>query len=493
MQQLSFFLFLFLLFFTLPCYAKEKTEDFSSKIEGKELRDYVLLLFHRDPKIREKSWTKLIALGPSLIKPLEELSNTSSPQMKRVLKRLLEEIYFKKAQKMFSPPPAFQNQRLINQLQSTSGNSKKQEILEGYREKLLGWIYQLKGPEEEKIKALQNLHREGMLISHSLEEILMIQRGSLLAYLLKRLWEWEFQYWKKDFEKYPQHKKLFWESGYLLEPFLRTLGQTGSVREKEWAREALTKIAKGYIKDLQEESYPVRQGAYQALFRLGDSAIPSLKENLSPSSANTAYWCQRLLFQIKWKLSPSLWEKLGPLLKGYETASYRKRRAILYQLEKVGAKEAIPSLRVALEQEKSGTLKIFAAQCLSRLGDQEGFRYLQKITLQELRAAAALAAIYMEQGVKDLESKNYQKAQENFLRVLKLQPENTVAYYNMACVYAQWKKLDKAFFYLEKAIRKGFLDLDHMEKDADLDNLRDDPRYKQLYKLADQLKRLQKR
>jgi hypothetical protein len=61
----------------------------------------------------------------------------------------------------------------------------------------------------------------------------------------------------------------------------------------------------------------------------------------------------------------------------------------------------------------------------------------------------------------------------------------------MACLYSLWNKKDQAFQYLEKAIRNGFLDLDHMDKDPDLDNIRDDSRYKELYQLADQLKKNQ--
>lgn len=52
------------------------------------------------------------------------------------------------------------------------------------------------------------------------------------------------------------------------------------------------------------------------------------------------------------------------------------------------------------------------------------------------------------------------------------------AYYNQACSYSVKKDLDKAFEALNESIALGFEDKALMESDGDLDNLRDDPRYK---------------
>lgn len=55
-----------------------------------------------------------------------------------------------------------------------------------------------------------------------------------------------------------------------------------------------------------------------------------------------------------------------------------------------------------------------------------------------------------------------------------------VAYYNMACAYARLKNADKAFEMLGKAVDEGFSNRDTMTTDADLAELRADPRFSKL-------------
>jgi len=55
-----------------------------------------------------------------------------------------------------------------------------------------------------------------------------------------------------------------------------------------------------------------------------------------------------------------------------------------------------------------------------------------------------------------------------------------VAYYNMACAYARLKNADKAFEMLGKAVDEGFANRNTMTTDADLADLRSDPRFAKL-------------
>jgi tetratricopeptide (TPR) repeat protein len=52
--------------------------------------------------------------------------------------------------------------------------------------------------------------------------------------------------------------------------------------------------------------------------------------------------------------------------------------------------------------------------------------------------------------------------------------------YSMASAYSCLKKTEQAIEYLDKAITDGFKDYTQMEKDTDLDNIRDDTCYKKL-------------
>ena len=53
-----------------------------------------------------------------------------------------------------------------------------------------------------------------------------------------------------------------------------------------------------------------------------------------------------------------------------------------------------------------------------------------------------------------------------------------VSLYNLGCAYSLKEQPDKAFDYLMKAADAGFTQVSHVEGDSDLDNIRDDPRFK---------------
>ena len=65
-------------------------------------------------------------------------------------------------------------------------------------------------------------------------------------------------------------------------------------------------------------------------------------------------------------------------------------------------------------------------------------------------------------------------------RLAKLKPDDPVAFYNLACDYSLLNQIDKSLSCLRLALSLGYDDFDYMEKDADLNNLRQDPRYKDL-------------
>ncbi len=65
-------------------------------------------------------------------------------------------------------------------------------------------------------------------------------------------------------------------------------------------------------------------------------------------------------------------------------------------------------------------------------------------------------------------------------RALELDPNNVGTYYNIACMYSNAKEPDKATDYLRKAVELGFNHKDWIERDPDLKNVRDDPRFKEI-------------
>ncbi len=70
-------------------------------------------------------------------------------------------------------------------------------------------------------------------------------------------------------------------------------------------------------------------------------------------------------------------------------------------------------------------------------------------------------------------------------RLVKLQPENATAHYNLACSLALTKRNGAALRALRQAVELGYRDADWMQQDPDLDTLKDQPEF---LNLLEQLK-----
>jgi hypothetical protein len=62
----------------------------------------------------------------------------------------------------------------------------------------------------------------------------------------------------------------------------------------------------------------------------------------------------------------------------------------------------------------------------------------------------------------------------------KLKPNDATTFYNLACSYALSDLCDEAIEAIDKAIQLGYNDFKWMNKDPDLDNIREDPEFIQL-------------
>ena len=70
-------------------------------------------------------------------------------------------------------------------------------------------------------------------------------------------------------------------------------------------------------------------------------------------------------------------------------------------------------------------------------------------------------------------------------KLVKLQPRNATAHYNLACSLALAKRKTDALRTLQHAVELGYKDLDWMQQDPDLDELKNQPAFAAL---VDQLK-----
>ncbi|MCX5654636.1 MAG: hypothetical protein NTY65_08330 [Planctomycetota bacterium] len=62
-------------------------------------------------------------------------------------------------------------------------------------------------------------------------------------------------------------------------------------------------------------------------------------------------------------------------------------------------------------------------------------------------------------------------------RLVALRPRDSIAFYNLACSHSRLKQSTRAFSALRRAIELGYRDVEHMQIDPDLENVRKDPRW----------------
>lgn len=94
---------------------------------------------------------------------------------------------------------------------------------------------------------------------------------------------------------------------------------------------------------------------------------------------------------------------------------------------------------------------------------------------------AGEAYYYLARANAYLFIKDYEHSKRDYLKTITLNPNLSTAYYNLACIYALQNNKEKALDWLQKSIKKGFKDLEHMKKDPDLNSLHGDKRFKELF------------
>lgn len=92
-----------------------------------------------------------------------------------------------------------------------------------------------------------------------------------------------------------------------------------------------------------------------------------------------------------------------------------------------------------------------------------------------VEALAALAELYTREGL-------YDKGLELDRRLAVIRPEDPVILYNLACSLSLKGDIPEALSVLKDAVRQGYEDFAHLEKDKDLMNLFSDPSFQEYYR-----------
>ena len=74
----------------------------------------------------------------------------------------------------------------------------------------------------------------------------------------------------------------------------------------------------------------------------------------------------------------------------------------------------------------------------------------------------------------------YARALQLDRRIVRLTPENAIAWYNLACTYTVLGMIDPGLFALQRALELGYESAKWLRRDPDLKALRRDPRFARL-------------
>jgi tetratricopeptide (TPR) repeat protein len=123
-----------------------------------------------------------------------------------------------------------------------------------------------------------------------------------------------------------------------------------------------------------------------------------------------------------------------------------------------------PTSETSTRRLREQTQRDFEIEFLGRVLERDPF-FVEAIRVQANNLAA---------------KGEYTRALQLDRRLVRLIPENSIAWYNLACSYAVLGMIDPAFATLQRSLELGYRYLDRLRKDPDLKILRRDPRFVRL-------------
>jgi tetratricopeptide (TPR) repeat protein len=123
-----------------------------------------------------------------------------------------------------------------------------------------------------------------------------------------------------------------------------------------------------------------------------------------------------------------------------------------------------PSSETSTRRLREQTQRDFEIEFLGRVLERDPY-FVEAIRVQANNLAA---------------KGEYTRALQLDRRLVRLIPENSIAWYNLACSYAVLGMIDPAFSTLQRSLELGYQYLERLRKDPDLKILRRDPRFVRL-------------
>jgi len=151
---------------------------------------------------------------------------------------------------------------------------------------------------------------------------------------------------------------------------------------------------------------------------------------------------------------------------------------VLWALGELGDPKAAEPLREFLKRRgPDRQFEATARLALARI-DQAAIAKAIERAEEELRRRPYDTSWLNSLGIYYTLAKDYKKGEEQFKKILERDPSHQIAVYNLSCIASLDNRPDEAVELLRRAVKMGMQDWRHMEKDRDLDNIRDHAGYR---------------
>jgi HEAT repeat protein len=308
--------------------------------------------------------------------------------------------------------------------------------------------------------------------------------------------------------------------------------------ERQQARKQLIKLKEkavgALIAALKSEDFRVRAGAAEVLGFIGsEDAAPELVKLLKDGDTTVRDEARKALARI----GPAAMKYIAEAMKDApeaERKQFESAVAVLIQkilqgllckdgscgsypgqvdaVVKIGT-AAVPALKSIITESQGGYLTHLAIAALAQIGDKSAIPFLEEIYKNDanLRDETAIALLqlrkdsYMKERIQKynqemLNSPNdasphyslahlYHRAgkldesEAEYREAIRLdQSRSWGVYYNFACLLATRNKKEEAIEMFKKAIESGYNSLEWIERDKELDNIRNEEKFKAIIK-----------
>jgi len=105
---------------------------------------------------------------------------------------------------------------------------------------------------------------------------------------------------------------------------------------------------------------------------------------------------------------------------------------------------------------------------------------LASVLLLSERAHALDAGRIHEEAMALLQAGKYEESIRKYAELIREDPDDMIALYNVACACSLLGKLEHAVGFLERSAEAGYIDFEHMLEDTDLDAIREEEGYKRI-------------